>query len=32
MAFVQGVFTPFGITYDDDTIDERNGGLGSTDK
>ncbi len=32
MAFVQGVFTPFGITYDDDTVDERNGGLGSTDK
>ena len=29
-AFAQGVFTPFGITYDDDADGERNGGFGST--
>lgn len=29
--FIQGVFVPFGITYDDDVSDERTGGLGSTD-
>lgn len=31
-AFCQGVFTPFGITYSDDTQAVRNGGFGSTDK
>ena len=31
-AFAQGVFTPFGITYDDRADGERNGGFGSTDK
>ena len=31
-AFCQGVFTPFGITYSDDTPAVRNGGFGSTDK
>ncbi|MBD5081857.1 MAG: deoxyuridine 5'-triphosphate nucleotidohydrolase [Ruminococcaceae bacterium] len=31
-AFCQGVFTPFGITYTDDTQAVRNGGFGSTDK
>lgn len=31
-AFAQGVFLPFGITEDDDTTDERNGGFGSTNK
>lgn len=31
-AFAQGVFTPFGITYDDNADGERNGGFGSTDK
>ncbi len=30
-AFCQGVFTPFGITYTDDTQAVRNGGFGSTD-
>lgn len=30
-AFCQGVFTPYGITYDDDVQDKRTGGLGSTD-
>ncbi|MBP5198499.1 MAG: deoxyuridine 5'-triphosphate nucleotidohydrolase [Lachnospiraceae bacterium] len=30
-AFVQGVFLPFGITIEDDTIVMRNGGIGSTD-
>ncbi len=30
-AFCQGILTPFGITYDDDTVNKRNGGLGSTD-
>ena len=29
-AFVQGVFTPFGITEDDDVKNIRNGGMGST--
>ena len=31
-AFVQGIFVQFGITYDDDVTDVRNGGFGSTDK
>ena len=29
-AFAQGIFLPFGITYDDDADGVRNGGLGST--
>lgn len=31
-AFAQGLFIPFGITYDDDTTGIRNGGMGSTTK
>ncbi len=31
-AFAQGVFTEYGITYDDDCSCSRTGGLGSTDK
>lgn len=31
-AFMQGVFTQYGITYDDDVTTSRNGGFGSTDK
>lgn len=31
-AFMQGIFLPFGITYDDDATGVRNGGFGSTDK
>lgn len=31
-AFAQGIFLPFGITYDDDADGVRNGGLGSTGK
>lgn len=31
-AFCQGIFLPFGITYDDDADGVRNGGFGSTDK
>ena len=31
-AFVQGVFTPYGVTVDDNTTETRNGGFGSTDK
>ena len=31
-AFAQGVFTEYGITYDDDCYCSRTGGLGSTDK
>ena len=31
-AFCQGIFLPYGITEDDDTTTERNGGFGSTDK
>ncbi len=30
-AFAQGVFVEYGITYDDDAIDQRIGGFGSTD-
>lgn len=29
--FMQGVFLPYGITYQDDVVAERNGGFGSTD-
>ncbi|MGI6716160.1 MAG: dUTP diphosphatase [Eubacteriales bacterium] len=29
-AFCQGVFVPFGITYDDNTQNRRDGGFGST--
>lgn len=32
VAFVQGIFVEYGITYDDDVSQERNGGLGSTTK
>lgn len=31
-GFAQGIFTPFGITEDDDATDVRNGGFGSTTK
>lgn len=31
-AFAQGIFTQYLLTEDDDTVAERNGGLGSTDK
>ena len=31
-AFAQGVFTPFGITVDDEVTSTRHGGFGSTDK
>ncbi len=30
-AFCQGIFTPYGVTYDDNTDRKRNGGFGSTD-
>lgn len=30
--FAQGIFIPFGVTTDDNTTTERNGGLGSTDE
>lgn len=30
-AFIQGIFSEYGITYDDDVSDIRNGGFGSTD-
>lgn len=29
-AYMQGVFMPYGITYDDNAVSIRNGGLGST--
>lgn len=29
-AFMQGIFVEYGITYDDDVVDVRNGGFGST--
>ena len=32
MAFAQGIFLEYGITYDDDVTEERNGGFGSTNK
>lgn len=31
-AFMQGIFLPFGLTYDDNATGTRNGGFGSTDK
>lgn len=31
-GFMQGIFFPFGITYDDTAVGIRNGGFGSTDK
>ena len=31
-AFAQGVFVEFGITVDDECLEERTGGFGSTDK
>lgn len=31
-GFAQGIFVEYGITYDDDAIEIRNGGLGSTTK
>ena len=31
-AFAQGIFLPFGITVDDDAMDKRTGGFGSTDR
>ena len=30
-AFIQGIFIPFGITYDDHADGIRNGGFGSTE-
>ena len=30
-AFCQGIFVPYGITLDDNVLDERQGGFGSTD-
>lgn len=32
MAFAQGIFVEYGITYDDECENIRTGGLGSTDK
>ena len=31
-GFAQGIFIEYGITYDDDVTDVRNGGFGSTTK
>ena len=31
-AFMQGIFVEYGITYDDNVTDVRNGGFGSTNK
>lgn len=31
-GFMQGIFTPFGITFDDNADGKRNGGFGSTTK
>ena len=31
-AFAQGIFIEYGITYDDDVTDQRNGGFGSTNR
>ena len=31
-AFMQGIFVEYGITFDDDVKDIRNGGFGSTSK
>jgi dUTP pyrophosphatase len=32
MGFMQGIFTEYGITVEDDTEEQRNGGFGSTTK
>ena len=32
MAFAQGIFLEYGITYDDEVTEKRNGGFGSTNK
>jgi len=32
IGFMQGIFVEYGITFDDDAIDVRNGGFGSTSK
>ncbi|RKJ31106.1 deoxyuridine 5'-triphosphate nucleotidohydrolase, partial [bacterium 1XD42-8] len=32
MAFMQGIFTEYGITVDDEAKEVRNGGFGSTTK
>jgi len=31
-GFMQGIFVEYGITYDDEVMEKRNGGLGSTTK
>ena len=31
-GFMQGIFVEFGITFDDDAVEIRNGGFGSTTK
>lgn len=31
-GFIQGIFVPYGITYNDKSKAKRNGGMGSTDK
>ena len=31
-GFAQGIFVEYGITFDDDVSEERNGGFGSTTK
>ena len=31
-AFAQGIFLAYGLTVDDDVVDERTGGFGSTNK
>ena len=31
-AFAQGILVPFGVTYDDEVTEVRDGGFGSTDK
>lgn len=32
MAFAQGIFVEYGVTYDDCVCEQRTGGIGSTDK
>ena len=31
-AFAQGIFVPYGVTFDDETTAIRNGGMGSTSR
>ena len=31
-AFLQGIFMRYGLAEDDDTVAERTGGIGSTDR